>query len=36
VVSISAGLRGLQILLSPADYLIVTKGTMADLSQPKK
>ena len=36
VVSISAGLRGLQILLSPADYLNATKGRMADLSQPKK
>ena len=36
VVSISAGLRGLQILLSPADYLNATKGTMAALSQPKK
>lgn len=36
VISISAGVRGLQILLSPADYLKATKGTMADLSQPKK
>jgi Cys-tRNA(Pro)/Cys-tRNA(Cys) deacylase len=36
VISISAGMRGLQILLPPADYLKATKGTMADLSQPKK
>jgi len=36
VISISAGMRGLQILLSPNDYLKGTKGIMADLSQPKK
>ena len=36
VISISAGMRGLQILLSPTDYLKSTKGEMADLSQPKK
>jgi Cys-tRNA(Pro)/Cys-tRNA(Cys) deacylase len=36
VISISAGMRGLQILLSPADYLRATNGTLADLSQPKK
>jgi len=36
VVSISAGVRGLQILLAPADYLRATKATLADLSQPKK
>ncbi len=36
VVSISAGMRGLQILLAPADYLNATKATLADLSQPKK
>jgi len=36
IVSISAGLRGLQILLAPADYLRATKGTMAALAQPKK
>ncbi len=28
VISISAGMRGLQILLAPADYLRVTKGTL--------
>jgi Cys-tRNA(Pro)/Cys-tRNA(Cys) deacylase len=36
VVSISAGMRGLQILIAPADYLQVTKGTIAALGQPKK
>ena len=36
VISISAGIRGLQILLAPADYLSATKATLADLSQPKK
>jgi len=35
VVSISAGVRGLQILISPADYLRATKGTIAALGQPK-
>ena len=35
VISISAGIRGLQILLSPADYLIVTKGTTAPLAHSK-
>jgi Cys-tRNA(Pro)/Cys-tRNA(Cys) deacylase len=36
VVSISAGQRGLQILIAPADYLRATKGRLAGLSQPKK
>lgn len=36
LISISAGLRGLQILLAPADYLRATKGTIAALSQPKQ
>ena len=36
VVSISAGIRGMQILLAPADYLRATKGVMAALGQPKK
>lgn len=36
VVSISAGTRGMQILLAPADYLRATKATPADLSQPKR
>jgi Cys-tRNA(Pro)/Cys-tRNA(Cys) deacylase len=36
VVSISAGVRGLQILITPAEYLRATKGTIATLGQPKK
>ena len=36
VISISAGMRGLQILLAPADYLRATRGTRAALSQPKQ
>ena len=35
VVSISAGMRGLQILIAPEDYLRATKGTVAALGQPK-
>ncbi len=35
VVSISAGIRGLQILIKPADYLLATKGQIAALGQPK-
>jgi Cys-tRNA(Pro)/Cys-tRNA(Cys) deacylase len=35
VVSISAGTRGLQILIAPADYLRATKGTIAGLGQAK-
>jgi len=36
LISISAGMRGLQILLAPADYLRATKAALADLSQPKR
>jgi Cys-tRNA(Pro)/Cys-tRNA(Cys) deacylase len=36
VVSISAGVRGVQILIAPADYLRATKGAVAALGQPKK
>ena len=36
VISISAGIRGTQILLAPADYLRAAKGTIAALSHPKK
>jgi Cys-tRNA(Pro)/Cys-tRNA(Cys) deacylase len=36
VVSISAGVRGLQILIAPADYLRATNGTVVALGQPKK
>ena len=32
VVSVSAGIRGLQVLLKPEDYLRVTKGTIATLT----
>jgi Cys-tRNA(Pro)/Cys-tRNA(Cys) deacylase len=35
VVSISAGVRGLQILIAPADYLRAAKGQIASLGQPK-
>ena len=35
VVSISAGVRGLQILIAPFDYLRATKATIAALGQPK-
>jgi len=36
VVSISAGMRGLQILIAPADYLRATQGKVAALGQPKE
>jgi Cys-tRNA(Pro)/Cys-tRNA(Cys) deacylase len=36
VVSISAGIRGLQILVAPADYLRASQGKLAALGQPKK
>jgi Cys-tRNA(Pro)/Cys-tRNA(Cys) deacylase len=36
IVSISAGIRGLQILLAPADYLRATKGTIVALAGTKK
>ena len=36
VVSISAGVRGLQILIAPADYLRATNATVAVLSQVKR
>ncbi len=35
IISVSAGMRGLQILIAPADYLRATKATIAALSQPK-
>ncbi len=35
VISISAGARGLQILIAPADYLRATSGTIAALGQAK-
>jgi Cys-tRNA(Pro)/Cys-tRNA(Cys) deacylase len=36
IVSISAGVRGLQILIAPVDYLRATGGTIAALGEPKK
>ena len=33
VISVSAGERGIQLLLSPADYLRVTSATLADLTK---
>lgn len=36
IISISAGVRGLQILLAPSDYLRATKGKLAALGQPKR
>ena len=36
VVSISAGIRGLQILIAPVDYLRATNGKLAALAEPKK
>lgn len=33
VISVSAGQRGLQILLSPADYLRATRAVLADLTR---
>jgi Cys-tRNA(Pro)/Cys-tRNA(Cys) deacylase len=35
VISISAGMRGLQILLAPDDFLRVTKATIAPIAQNK-
>lgn len=35
-ISISAGVRGLQILIAPADYLRATKATIVALAEPKK
>lgn len=34
-ISISAGIRGVQIVLAPADYLRATRGTLAPLARPK-
>ncbi len=36
MVSISAGVRGLQILIAPADYLQATRGMVVALAEPKK
>jgi Cys-tRNA(Pro)/Cys-tRNA(Cys) deacylase len=34
VVSVSAGTRGMQIILSPADYLRAAEATVVDLTRP--
>ena len=33
VISVSAGLRGLQLILSPVDYLRATSAALADLTK---
>lgn len=33
---VSAGQRGLQLLLAPADYINYTKATLADISDPRQ
>lgn len=33
LISVSAGMRGLQLLVAPADHLRVTRGTVAPLTQ---
>jgi Cys-tRNA(Pro)/Cys-tRNA(Cys) deacylase len=33
-ISVSAGVRGTQILLAPADYLRATSGQLADIARP--
>jgi Cys-tRNA(Pro)/Cys-tRNA(Cys) deacylase len=33
IISVSAGQRGLQLLLSPADYLRATEATLADITK---
>jgi Cys-tRNA(Pro)/Cys-tRNA(Cys) deacylase len=35
VISVSAGVRGLQILLAPADYILAVKATVAAIAKPK-
>lgn len=35
VVSVSAGVRGTQIVLAPADYLRATKGKLGAIARPK-
>ena len=36
VISVSAGQRGLQILLAPADYLRVTSAVCGEIAKPKQ
>ncbi|HYO15980.1 MAG TPA: Cys-tRNA(Pro) deacylase [Thermoanaerobaculia bacterium] len=35
VISVSAGVRGTQILLAPADYLRAVRGTVGEIAKPK-
>jgi Cys-tRNA(Pro)/Cys-tRNA(Cys) deacylase len=35
VISVSAGARGTQILLAPADYLRAVRGTVGEIAKPK-
>jgi len=35
VVSVSAGVRGTQVLLAPADYMRITKATMGEIGREK-
>jgi Cys-tRNA(Pro)/Cys-tRNA(Cys) deacylase len=36
VISISAGMRGMQILIAPADYVRATNATLAAIGHPKQ
>jgi Cys-tRNA(Pro)/Cys-tRNA(Cys) deacylase len=36
VISISAGMRGTQILVAPSDYLRITKATVGEIAHQKK
>lgn len=36
VISVSAGVRGVQILLAPADYLRATRATVCAIARPKR
>lgn len=35
IISVSAGLRGMQILLNPADYIAAVNGTTGEIAKPK-
>jgi Cys-tRNA(Pro)/Cys-tRNA(Cys) deacylase len=35
IISVSAGVRGTQVLLKPDDYIALTKATLGEISQPK-
>jgi Cys-tRNA(Pro)/Cys-tRNA(Cys) deacylase len=36
VISVSAGVRGTQILLAPADYLRAVRGSVGEIAKPKE